>query len=82
MASKIVAAGKEALIQDVTPANHNTGAEVARYELESLPEKRTVYLKKGALYFLSSKKEALEKLQEKERMTSMKEKVLGLDTLE
>jgi hypothetical protein len=29
-----------------------------------LPSTRQVYLKKGALYFLSSKKEALEKLQD------------------
>eukprot|EP00439_Symbiodinium_sp_Y106_P012301 s8593_g1.t2 len=50
------------LIEDVTPASRNASTDVAKYELENLKTGRKVYVKKGMLFFLSSKEAALEKI--------------------
>mmetsp|Transcript_83338 Transcript_83338/g.231257 ORF Transcript_83338/g.231257 Transcript_83338/m.231257 type:complete len:132 (-) Transcript_83338:55-450(-) len=50
------------LIEDMTPADRRAAQEVARYELQSLAEGRKVYLQRGALFFLSSKREAWKSL--------------------
>ncbi|CAE8609128.1 unnamed protein product, partial [Polarella glacialis] len=75
------------LIEDVTPADRRATIEVAEYELECLPAGRKVFLKKGSLFFLSSKKEAFRKLAgppEEPACTvpTGPPQVLGLNTLE
>merc|ERR1712032_713842 len=52
------------LVRDVTPAEKNIPRSVGMYELENLPEGRAVYMQRGSLLFLSSKREAFAKLSQ------------------
>mmetsp|Transcript_103153 Transcript_103153/g.291709 ORF Transcript_103153/g.291709 Transcript_103153/m.291709 type:complete len:111 (+) Transcript_103153:95-427(+) len=61
---------KDGLIQDVTPADRRAWREVAEYEVRSLPEHRAVYLKRGGLFFRSSKDQTLEALSTGVQSTS------------
>mmetsp|Transcript_72293 Transcript_72293/g.200539 ORF Transcript_72293/g.200539 Transcript_72293/m.200539 type:complete len:86 (-) Transcript_72293:94-351(-) len=51
------------LIKDVTPAEKRQALGVAEFELEKLPEKRAVYVQRGALLFRSSRTDALRSLR-------------------
>jgi len=54
----------KSLIEDITPAGRLKANAVASYELSLLPKDRSVYLKRGSLLFLSSRDEALRKLDD------------------